>query len=209
MAMINPQFQLEQLKFAIKEETYCESILLYRRELINEFIKVVHSQEETLNKLSQETDSFSRDIVTLELDRVKYYLKKYFRIRNQKIEKNIFYIVREDLNRLLSKVEMEYAINFYQLLMKQYKDVFFQKVDDKYGETMFANSIVKKDGKKSKLVIIEPPNEDKYIFIRFMESIDKLALEAKEVISLHKGNLLFVKHKLVKGLLNDGKVVIV
>jgi len=58
------------------------------------------------------------DIVELELERVKYMLKAYLRIRKLKvplfsltqIERNIFYIIREDLCTPLSESEFNYAI---------------------------------------------------------------------------------------------------
>lgn len=71
------------------------------------------------------------DIKELELVRMKYYLKVYFRTRNRKIEKNIYYILQEDLIELLSKREIEYATGFYRLLEKHFEHNFFSKVDSK------------------------------------------------------------------------------
>ena len=59
-----------------------------------------------------------KDIMMYELDRVKYYLKRYFRIRNKKIEKNIFYILKNDMNNYFSVAEFNYAVSYYNLLLK-------------------------------------------------------------------------------------------
>lgn len=62
---------------------------------------------------------------------MKYYLNVYFRTRNRKIEKNIYFILQEDLVEMLSKIEITYATGFYKLLEKHFEHNFFSKVDSK------------------------------------------------------------------------------
>ena len=71
------------------------------------------------------------DIKELEQARLKYYLKVYFRLRNRKIEKNIYYIFQNDLSDLLSKTEFNYAVGFFKLLEKHFESNFFSKVGKK------------------------------------------------------------------------------
>lgn len=51
-----------------------------------------------------------------DLDRIKYYLKKYLRVRLNKIEKNIFYIVHSNLSSMFSNDEFVYACDFFKLI---------------------------------------------------------------------------------------------
>ena len=210
MDFIHSRYKLENLKSAIKEELYLEPILYYKKDLINEFLKLVNNQEMVLQNLDPKTNSFQRDIVTLELDRIKYYLKKYFRTRNYKIEKNILYIFKNDLSRMLSKAEFDFAVGYYKLLSQQFEEGLFCKVSKKYGEQLFVNNVMEKDRQTSMSVpIVDNPDETKYVFVRFLEKVEKLGLDKSVVIEVEKGTIFFVPYKYIKSLLENGKCVII
>ena len=56
-----------------------------------------------------EDNDYQIDLMNLEIARLKYLLKLYIRTRNQKIEQQIFYIVDQELNTLLSEAEFDFA----------------------------------------------------------------------------------------------------
>lgn len=95
-------------------------ILPYSKNLINYFLRKISLQEDQLEE-NANLDDFKKDIMTYELDRVKFMIKKYCRMRNQKIEDKILYIFQNDLSNLLSKDEFDYAVAYYKLLMKQFE----------------------------------------------------------------------------------------
>ena len=47
----------------------------------------------------------------MELERVKFVMKSYLRVRLAKIERNIVYIIEKDRSELLSEAEKIFAFN--------------------------------------------------------------------------------------------------
>lgn len=78
---------------------------MYKKDLINHFIRKVNIQEHKIEDKNFQISQIEKDILLYESDRIKYYLKKYFRIRNKKIENNIFYILKNDMNNFFSIAE--------------------------------------------------------------------------------------------------------
>lgn len=64
----------------------------------------------------------------MEIERVKFILKSYLRSRIIKIEKQLLYIVEKDKANLLSKAEMDYAWDLYEMRKQHFNTEFFDKI---------------------------------------------------------------------------------
>lgn len=107
---------IDILAKAVREEKFCPLLLPYKEDLVNQFIKCIHQQEENLQSQARDPDTaFINDIMQHEIERLKFMLKSYFRARNWKIEKYCFWIIQKDYNAILSKAEFKYCQSIYKL----------------------------------------------------------------------------------------------
>jgi len=67
----------------------------------------------------------------MELERVKYLLKYYLRVRLAKIERHLIYVIEKDLSNLLSQAEMQFAFSLYEARKTHFKDNFFEQIPKK------------------------------------------------------------------------------
>lgn len=79
--------EIEILISLIIQEKTCPDIQVYQEELIKSLSEKVNAQEASINEIpkeSQENKLFI-DLYKLDLDKVKFLMKMYFRIRLQKV----------------------------------------------------------------------------------------------------------------------------
>ena len=85
--------------------------------------------------------NFKLVIIQTELERVKYLVRSYIRVRIHKIDKHLLYVLRNtEMWDRLSQDEIEYAQKHFSILQKHYQVAFMrdlpenlQKLDDKTG----------------------------------------------------------------------------
>ncbi len=65
-------------------------------------------------------DRFTVNIYRMELERVKFVMKSYLRIRLAKIERNLIYIIEKDRSELLSEAEKIFAFNILENRKKHF-----------------------------------------------------------------------------------------
>ena len=204
------EFQPIDLENAIKEEFYSPFVLPYKRLLINHIVEKISEKENYLTaELQNKSTSFEFDILTLELDRVKYYLKKYLRTRLTKIERNIFFIFQNDLASYLSKSEFNFALSYYTLLTKQFSDNFLSKVDEKYGQRLFNQNIMNNSKSTVGLSIVDSPDDNRFVFVKFNAAIANMILDRGTTQKFQKNDILLVAFKYVKTLVEEEKAVLI
>lgn len=67
----------------------------------------------------------------MELERAKYMLKSYLRIRIFKIEKQLIHIIENDKASLLSEGEMSFAWQLYENKKTYFNEAFFSGIPSK------------------------------------------------------------------------------
>ena len=68
------------------------------------------------------------NIYKMELERVKFVLKSYLRVRLTKIERHLIYIIEKDRSELLSESEKIFAFNVLESRKQHFQNTFFDKV---------------------------------------------------------------------------------
>lgn len=153
-------------------------------------------------------NAFVIDLMQHELERLKFMLKSYFRTRNSKIEKYIFYIIQKDLNRLLSKAEFRYAEKIYKLYLKHFRSVFYHNIEDKhFSENLLTGNVLKTD-KKMPDSIVDEPDEDKYVFIKAKFRLENVQFE-NVAVTLNYGGMTFIQYKHIRALFERGQVELI
>ena len=73
-------------------------------------------------------DRFNVSIYKMELERVKFVLKSYLRVRLAKIERHLVYLIEKDRSELLSESEKIFAFNLLESRKLHFQQTFFEKV---------------------------------------------------------------------------------
>ncbi len=84
-----------------KNEIFTNDILIYQNNLISDAINLLEQTEKELKENTIEKEN--SELIELDLERMKFIIKDYLRIRIMKIEKYLFYILKNDLSSLLSE----------------------------------------------------------------------------------------------------------
>ena len=107
-------------------------------------------------------DTLAIDSYKMELERVKYLLKSYFRVRLAKIENQLFYLIKErdNIGPNLSKEEWKYALTLCGLRGNFFKENFFKMLPS------FCRDFER--DKPNSPEMAKPP-ADSYVFVRVVQ----------------------------------------
>ncbi len=128
----NEKFSKDLLKF---EETYITNLI----------IKIEKCEEEISKRKVEDND-----IMELDIERVKYMMKDYLRIRLAKIEMYLFHIIKHDLHALLSKQEFEFACELFKIKRNYFSENFVKKVNPEFNDF--------KPNNLNQNIIVSPPD---------------------------------------------------
>ncbi len=108
-------------------------------------------------------DTLAIDAYKMELERVKYLLKSYFRIRLAKIENQLFYLIKEwqTVSPNLSLEEQKYAMTMCALRGRFFKENFYRMLPS-FCRDFEADKPLPPE-------MCKPP-ADSYVFIRVVQS---------------------------------------
>ena len=91
-------------------------LLPFQFSLVEKILRMISQREQVLNqrRLADADDRFNVNIYKMELERVKFVIKSYLRVRLAKIERHIVYIIEKDRSELLSEAEKILAFNVFE-----------------------------------------------------------------------------------------------
>jgi GINS complex subunit 4 len=162
----NNQKLISQLQKIWSNEKFSKSLLKYEDEFVSELIELIEKREKEIEKmLNHRSGSSTRDatikedaeILELDLDRTKFLLKDYLRIRLFKIEKFLYYIIKNDLSSLLSKNEFDFAFELFKNKRNYFNENFNKKIHESFND--FVPNNIKDE-------IVVAPHNNSYIFCR-------------------------------------------
>ena len=94
-----------------KNEKLSPVLLPYEEKIIADLTVQIETKEKESLNMEKEL----RDMVELDNERVKFMIKDYLRIRLAKIEKFMFYILKNDLSNLLSQNEIKFIVDLVNM----------------------------------------------------------------------------------------------
>lgn len=204
------------LRAAMQNEVYAPEILSFKEEVINEARRLVAGQVE---RVEEEEDATEASLVTylqrMEIDRVNYMLRTYFRARLAKIEKWAMFLMKDAdryshpssrtwsgmLDRL-SADEEQFLVGYSELLKDHFNKSFFSMLPDRLR-------VVDKDGD------VDPaagPNLDKFVFCHVSRTIGEFAIseaENDDPFNLVKGDIVVARYGGISTLLLAGDVELI
>ena len=144
------------------------------------------------NRLGDVDDRFNLNIYRMELERVKFVMKSYLRVRLTKIERNLVYIIEKDRSELLSEAEKLFAFNILEARKTHFQQSFFEKVPRELNvfeqdpvperiSKLIARQLicsVKKitHTEKFSFCLVTQPNLSEFVFVRMRFASDNFNL---------------------------------
>lgn len=199
---INRQVQL--LKQSLKNEIVSPVILPFEEEAVKEIKALIDSQEEELEQEKKSSNIALRQTISqMEIDRVKYVLVEYLRVRLFKIQKYALYTLKHpDYVSRLSENETEFAKDFLKLEFDHTKQTFLEKLPRVFQDFQEQNGQVD---------MVSKPNLDTFVFCRVAEDVGDVQLvedDPQEVASMNRGDLVAIPFRTISDLVLNGDVML-
>ena len=209
---------LSALQTLWKNEKFSSDLLPYKEQIISQIINIIESREKEINTNPKKLDKETLDIMELDLQRIKFIIKDYLRIRLFKIEKYLYYIIKNELLNLLSQNEIKFASDLIHMKANYFNDALirihpavnkFHSFKDK-----FKNMKEKIAGLTDNMIVA--PKRHSYVIA---ESItrENIILNMKDIYSdydkdfivLEKGDAAVVPYDLIKEYITNNKVQLI
>ena len=199
-----------------KNEKFSNDILLYQNSLISTAIDLVEKTEKELKDSSIEKEN--SDIIELDIERMKFLIKDYLRIRIMKIEKYLFYILKNDLSALLSENEVELVIKLINM-----KSVYFNEglknvnqIANNFRYFTDRFKLMKEKISYLNDAMIVSPSETDYVIIQSTTD-ENIIINLKEIfdkyeydfVQLEKNDICIIPYLAVKDLIKKNKVKLI
>lgn len=197
---------LKTLRGISLNEHYCPDILPFNEEVISTIRDLVNAQTDELDNEEDESSdahTFELQLKRMEIDRINYLLRDYFRMRIKKIEGNVLFIFKDSAAYdLLSKNEQTFAVGFMDLLDEHFKKSFLSMLPKKV-------QILDKDGDSDPAA---GPDLNGFVFCRVKRDVGSYMVgdEANDdTLDLNEGDTLCIRYKSIRQLVLDGDVELV
>ena len=84
-----------------RNEKLCQTLLPYEENIINEVVSLVEKKESEIK--DKKLDKNMKYYIEIDIQRIKFIIKDYLRIRLMKIEKYLFHILKSNKIDILSQ----------------------------------------------------------------------------------------------------------
>ncbi|KAJ2724728.1 GINS complex subunit [Coemansia sp. Benny D115] len=176
-------------------------ILEYQGTAIENLMELADFQQQKLS--SKQTTGLVANIISMELERVKYLVRSYLRTRLAKIEDHAKYYLQEPMYReRLSQAELDYAKGFVDLENRHVKASFL----DQLPPHLRALDDVSAEG----LDMVPKPDLDSAVFCRVRVNVGEFQfVSSEDPIVMRRNNIFITRYSTVRDLVADSKVELI
>lgn len=195
---------IDILRMLVQNEQFSPEILPFQTEAIDSLRSLVDSQTELVD--AEEDDdavdqlSFESQLKRMELDRINYQLRHYFRLRIKKVQSLIMFIFKtEGPFERLSESEKRFAVSYSDLVEEHFNKAFLNLLPQRL-------QIVEKDGAVEP---VTPPNLDRFVFCRVRTDLGEYVIgedASDDSLELNKGDILCIRYKSIQDLIQSEDV---
>jgi len=158
-------------------EKTCPDILPFEEKLYTDTLDLVDNQEGFLKEIQPTVENkVFLNIYTLEIERMKYTLKSYLRIRLFKVSKYCTYIIRNKLFARLSKEEKDFVLKYYNLKQDMNKESVVNHLPSSFKDT----GLNPKAEIMCREKLVLEPDLDKYVFFRVIKAFSKFSFPGSD-----------------------------
>ncbi|ETV80020.1 hypothetical protein, variant 2 [Aphanomyces astaci] len=121
------------LRDAWANELNAPELLTFQTDLISDMVEQVQNQQSYVDEMSAdvatltEERSFTNKLYQMEIDRIKYMLASYLRLRLMKIERHTRHVLHASMDKL-SPGEVDYAHSYKDLYESHCRDLLLSKL---------------------------------------------------------------------------------
>ena len=174
-----------------RNEKLSQTLLPYEENIINESTSLIEKKENEIN--NKKIDKNVKYYIEIDIQRIKFIIKDYLRIRLMKIEKYLFFLLKNNKIDILSQNEIKFAAElmdikaayFMQGLkkMNSLANNFFQFTDK-------TKSRVEKMQTISDAMITKPDDND-YVVVQNISN-STIDINIKDIYADYKGEFLTI-----------------
>mmetsp|Transcript_10778 Transcript_10778/g.19033 ORF Transcript_10778/g.19033 Transcript_10778/m.19033 type:complete len:226 (+) Transcript_10778:190-867(+) len=193
------------MRKVLLNEKAAPEILDFEQELVDNLKALLREQEETIarNEVTVRS-SWRQTVLQMELDRVKYLVVEYLRVRLRKIHAFTLHILGDaEVHSRLSKEELSFAKEYIDLDAEHLRSTALDKMPKAF------QSITTQTQTGD---MVASPDLDSYVFCRVERTIGDAQFDDgpnAAPVSLIEGDLLAIRYKPIRGLVQNGDVVLV
>ena len=166
----------------------------YEEKLVEEIGEQINSQQNMIDDLE---DHFESVIYQMDLDRVKYILTDYLRVRLKKIQRFVFYLTSSnELLGRLSKAEVKFAKTYLKIAMGHFEKSVLQHIPERYRNL------------KESIATVPRPNLDAFVFFKVNEDIGEISIvgAADETVELLQGDTKVMRYRDIRPYVSDNAI---
>ncbi|KAH6561731.1 hypothetical protein BASA50_000503 [Batrachochytrium salamandrivorans] len=171
-------------------------LLPYQHKMVEELRSITETQQEELHSryMASAASNFARFICGLELERIKFVLRSYLRLRLTKIQKTT--------NYLLSDPELRMCMSDEELLFAER----FQNLVDTYHRASYIGQLPKTFQSLENDEMLMKPNLDDAVFCRVTQDVGDLQINDMETVLMKKDQMYLLRYSKIRPLVEDNKV---
>ena len=199
-----------------RNEKLSQTLLPYEENIINDVISLIEKKEKEIN--DKKIDKNVKYYIELDIQRIKFIIKDYLRIRLMKIEKYLFYLLKNNKIDILSQNEIKFAAELMDV-----KAAYFMQGLKKMN-SLVNNFYQFTDKNKSRVdkmqtisdAMITKPSDSEFVIIQNVSN-NTIDINIKEIsneyqgefLSIYSGEKCLVPFKLIEPYLESKQVKII
>ena len=199
-----------------RNEKLSQTILPYEENIINEVTSLIEKKEKELN--DKKMDKNVKYYIEIDIHRIKFIIKDYLRIRLMKIEKYLFYLLKNNKIDILSQNEIKFAAELMDV-----KAAYFMQGLKKMN-SLANNFYPFTDKNKTRVekmqsisdAMITKPSESEFVIVQNISN-NTIDINLREIIndyqgeflSIYSGEKCLVPFKLIENYLKRKQVKII
>ncbi|KJZ78406.1 DNA replication complex GINS protein SLD5 [Hirsutella minnesotensis 3608] len=172
-------------------------------ERVNRRIKQQIEKVEDMTGDMDPKTNFALIVIQTELERYKFLVRSYLRVRISKIDKHaLHYLSNQDLRDRLSATELAYATRHQALLHNHYLSSFLAS---------FPQQLQNLNDTAGNVSMIDAPDPDTAVFVRLLRDRDVhgKGTDADNTVPAETGDVLILRWSSAKPLVDDGDAELV
>ena len=199
-----------------RNEKLSQTLLPYEENIINDVITLIEKKEKEIN--DKKIDKNVKYYIEIDIQRIKFIIKDYLRIRLMKIEKYLFFLLKNNKIDILSQNEIKFAAELMDV-----KAAYFMQGLKKMN-SLVNNFYQFTDKNKSRVdkmqtisdAMITKPSDSEFVIIQNVSN-NTIDINIKEIsneyqgefLSIYSGEKCLVPFKLIEPYLESKQVKII
>lgn len=197
---------IELLQRQLQCEKASPEILHHQQDLIADMLELIKHQEGTVEELMDEAEEGTEErdtglwiqVCQMEIDRLKFMLNHYQRIRLWKIAKHIVWVKRdEETQSRLTPDEMEFASEYWESYKEHFERSVLKHLPNHW--TKFEEN-----------QMYSKPDKNHHCFVRITQDVGKVAIpppaDGDQECDLKEGDTWVLPYKMIRDYIDQQKV---